>query len=195
LQLSKVPSKSVHALILVGGLSSSQYLFQRVQETYANRIGIIVRPRDSDVSVLKGAAKYGLGKATVSSVISPRSYIMSEFSLSSFHVESFIDVSEISPPRTECKLPAEDIDRYQRPGFISTNDAGIEVCENRLSYLVAKGAVLRKGQRLRSRFCKYSRSASDCYFTAILYVSDEDKIFRYTDEGKLCSGLISDRNH
>ncbi|GAA5969837.1 hypothetical protein JCM3765_004591 [Sporobolomyces pararoseus] len=160
-QLSKVPTKSVNALILVGGLSSSQYLFQRVQEAYANRIGIIVRPRDSDVSVLKGAARYGLGKATVSSVISPRSYIM------------------------KCKLPADDLDRYQRPGFISTNDAGIEVCENRLSYLVAKGAVLRKGQRLRSRFCKFSRSPVDCYFTAILYVSDEDKIFRYTDEGEI----------
>ena len=68
---------------------------------------------------------------------------------------------------------------------ISTNDAGIEVCENRLSYLVAKGAVLRKGQRLRSRFCKYSRSAADCHFTAILYVSDEDQVYRYTDEGEI----------
>lgn len=76
-QLSKVPSKTVNALVLVGGLSSSQYLFQRVRKTYADRIKIIVRPRDSDVSVLKGAARYGLGKATVSSVISPRSYIMS----------------------------------------------------------------------------------------------------------------------
>ncbi|GAA5841891.1 hypothetical protein JCM3766R1_002529 [Sporobolomyces carnicolor] len=160
-QLSKVPSKTVNALVLVGGLSSSQYLFQRVRKTYADRIKIIVRPRDSDVSVLKGAARYGLGKATVSSVISPRSYIM------------------------KCKLPAEEIDRISRPGFITTNDAGIEVCENRLSYLVAKGAVLRKGQRLRSRFCKFSRSPTDCFFTAILYVSDDDKIFRYTDEGEI----------
>lgn len=85
---------------------------------------------------------------------------------------------------SECKLPAEEIDRISRPGFITTNDAGIEVCENRLSYLVAKGAVLRKGQRLRSRFCKFSRSPTDCFFTAILYVSDDDKIFRYTDEGQ-----------
>lgn len=78
------------------------------------------------------------------------------------------------------QLPAEAIDQYQRPGYIKTNNAGVEgndftcaplpsqallntflnlVCENRLSYLVAKGAVLRKGQRLRSRFCKYSRGA------------------------------------
>lgn len=42
---------------------------------------------------------------------------------------------------SEVKLPAEPIDQYQRPGFLSINDAGIEVCENRLSYLVAKGGA------------------------------------------------------
>jgi hypothetical protein len=81
----------------------------------------------------------------------------------------------------EVKLPAESIDQYQRPAFIVRNDAGIEVCENRLSCsyssllsyyhstawiscsiflsadLVAKGAVLKKGQRLRSRFCKFTK--------------------------------------
>ena len=55
----------------------------------------------------EGAARYGLGlaggKAAVSSVISPRSYIM------------------------KVKLPAEPVDQYQRPGFITVNDAGIEV--------------------------------------------------------------------
>lgn len=161
LQLSKVPNQCVDALILVGGLSSSQYLFQRVQEAYANRIGIIVRPRDADVSVLKGAARYGLGRATVSSVISPRSYIM------------------------KCKLPAEELDRVQRPGYISRNDAGVEVCENRLRYLIAKHSVIRKGQRVRSRFCKFSRSSRDCHFTAVLYVSLEDAMYRYSDEGEL----------
>jgi len=35
--------------------------------------------------------------------------------------------------RAEVKLPAEDVDRFQRPNFITTNDAGMEVCENRLS--------------------------------------------------------------
>ncbi|GAA6018692.1 hypothetical protein JCM11491_001264 [Sporobolomyces phaffii] len=160
-QLAKVPGRSVQALILVGGLSSSQYLFQRVQEAYGNQIGIIVRPRDADVATLRGAARFGLSKATVSSVIAPRSYIM------------------------KCKLPAEEEDRIMRPGFISTNDAGVTVCENRLTYLLAKNAVIARGQRLRSRFSKFSRSAADCHFTAILYVSDDDRIFRYTDEGEI----------
>ncbi|GAA5840524.1 hypothetical protein JCM11251_007608 [Rhodosporidiobolus azoricus] len=164
-QLQKTPKKSVHALILVGGFAASEYLNSRVYEAFHDRIGIIARPRDTDVATLQGAARYGLGlisgKPAVSSVISPRSYIM------------------------KCKLPATEQDRYTRPGFITTNDAGIEVCENRLSYLVAKNAVLRKGQRLRSRFCKFSRGPADCMFTAVLYVSDADEIYRYTDEGEI----------
>ncbi|GAA5889548.1 hypothetical protein JCM5296_005982 [Sporobolomyces johnsonii] len=165
LQLSKVPSKTVNAIILVGGFAASEYLFGRVQKAFGDRIATIARPRDADVATLQGAARYGLGliagKAAVSSVVCPKSYIM------------------------KSKLPAEDEDRYKRPGFITTNNAGIEVCENRLSYLVAKGAVLRKGQRLKSRFCKFSRHASDCMFTAVLYCSDEDQIYRYTDEGEI----------
>ncbi|GAA5878397.1 hypothetical protein JCM8547_007907 [Rhodosporidiobolus lusitaniae] len=164
-QLGKTPGKKVHGLILVGGFAASEYLNARVYETFHDRIPIIARPRDCDVSTLQGAARYGLGlisgKPAVSSVISPRSYIM------------------------KCKLPAEQVDRYSRPGFITTNDAGIEVCENRLSYLVAKGAVLRKGQRLKSRYCKFSRSPADCLFTAVLYVCDSDQIYRYTDEGEI----------
>ncbi|KAM0786232.1 hypothetical protein ACM66B_007033 [Microbotryomycetes sp. NB124-2] len=164
-QLDKVPNKQVNALILVGGFAASQYLFSRVQEHFGRLVPVIARPQDCDVATLQGAARYGLGltngKAAVSSVICPRSYIM------------------------KVKLPAEDVDRMQRPGFITLNNAGIEVCENRLSYLVAKGAVLRKGQRLKSRFCKFSRGPNDTLFTAILYVSDADKIFRYTDEGEI----------
>lgn len=110
-------------------------------------------------------------------------------------------------------MPAEGVDRFQRPEFIVRNDAGMEVCENRLSCelaalemgregadegadLVAKGAVLRKGERLRSKFCKFSRGAlvvedlrssslilecagsSDSLFQAILYVSDSERMYR-----------------
>lgn len=45
----------------------------------------------------------------------------------------------------EVKLPAEDVDRFQRPNFITTNDAGMEVCENRLSCkLVTSLSLLRR---------------------------------------------------
>lgn len=42
-------------------------------------------------------------------------------------------VSLLIASRVEVKLPAEPMDQYQRPAFIVRNDAGIEVCENRLS--------------------------------------------------------------
>jgi hypothetical protein len=81
-QLQKTPEKKVNALILVGGFAASEYLFTRVQETFGTRINVIARPNDCDVATLQGAARYGLGlvggKAAVSSVISPRSYIMSK---------------------------------------------------------------------------------------------------------------------
>lgn len=140
--------------------------------------------------------------------------------------------------RVEVKLPAEDVDRFQRPQFITTNDAGMEVCANRLSCtfaplsdssswpqfdraeltlsssfgpfvarfllshadLVAKGAVLPKGERLRSRFCKFVKGAflppstlspptaelilrnrpdpHDSIFTAQLFVSDSEELYR-----------------
>jgi len=89
-------------------------LFQRVQQAYAGRINV-VRPRDCDVATLQGAARYGLGKATVSSVISPRSYIMSSSSFLSTLIVHFHSLSHFA----ECRLPAEDQDRYTRPGFVS----------------------------------------------------------------------------
>ncbi|KAL8291455.1 hypothetical protein RQP46_002433 [Phenoliferia psychrophenolica] len=163
-QLAKVGTTQVDAIILVGGFAASQYLFTRVQEKFGRRIGVIARPNDCDVATLHGAARYGLGlvegKAAVSNVISPRSYIM------------------------KVKLPAEPIDHISRPQYITMNDANMEVCTNRLSYLVEKGAVLKKGHRLRSRFCKFTKGPDDSFFNAVLFVSATDAIYRYTDEGE-----------
>lgn len=79
-QLAKVPTHQVQALILVGGFAASEYLCSRVHETFSSRIPVIAKPRDTDVATLQGAARYGLGliggKATVSSVISPRCVLL-----------------------------------------------------------------------------------------------------------------------
>ncbi|SCV73246.1 BQ2448_7171 [Microbotryum intermedium] len=172
-QLSKVASTRIDAIILVGGFAASEYLYTRVQEEFGASIPVIARPNDCDVATLRGAARYGLGltqgRKAVSAVITPRSYIM------------------------KVKLPAEEVDRYERPHFITVNDAGMQVCANRLSYLVAKGAVLRKGEKLRSRFCKFVKNANDSTFAAQLYVSDSDELYRYTDEGdatELCRWTV-----
>ncbi|KAG2006050.1 hypothetical protein CC2G_002398 [Coprinopsis cinerea AmutBmut pab1-1] len=120
-QLAKV-DQPIHALLLVGGFAGSEYLKQRVEAQFQNRIRTIARPPDADTATLRGAAQYGLAKRSlVSTVIAPRSYIM------------------------KVKLPAEQEDWLKRPAYIKTNDAGVPICENRLQYLVSKGAIIRKG--------------------------------------------------
>ncbi|KAJ3550483.1 hypothetical protein NMY22_g464 [Coprinellus aureogranulatus] len=160
-QIARV-DQPIHALLLVGGFAGSEYLKQRVESQFKNRIPIIARPPDADTATLRGAAQYGLAKKTlVSTIICPRSYIM------------------------KVKLPAEQEDWLKRPAYIKSNDAGVSICENRLQYLVSKGAIIRKGQRLTTKFCKFSQSASDSTFVATLFTSDNDKIMRYSDEGEV----------
>ncbi|KAH8919099.1 actin-like ATPase domain-containing protein [Atractiella rhizophila] len=168
-QQMRKAQQRIDCIIMVGGFSASEYLFTRVQHAFGQTVRVIARPQDCDIATLQGAARYGLGlrggKNWVSSVISPRAYCMSARS-------------------TEVKLPAEPQDYHARPAYIIRNDAGIEVCENRLQYLVQKGAVLKKGQRVRTRFCKYARGPSDSFFTAVMYTSDNPNVFRYSDEGE-----------
>jgi hypothetical protein len=76
-------------------------------------------------------------------------------------------------------------------------------CQPRLQYLVQKGAILRKGQRIKTKFCKFSSSSEGAYppcqpsiqptnansrtdrlFIAVLYTSESNTIMRYTDEGE-----------
>ncbi|KAF9264585.1 actin-like ATPase domain-containing protein [Marasmius fiardii PR-910] len=175
-QLKKVDQR-IDALLLVGGFAGSEYLKQRVEAQLSSRIRIIARPADADTATLRGAARYGLAqRPLVSSVIAPRSYIM------------------------KVKLPADQEDWQKRPAYIKNNDAGYPICENRafftilrLQYLVQKGAIIRKGQRLTTKFCKYSQNVQDASFVAVLYTSDSDKTMRYTDEGEtmeLCKWTV-----
>ncbi|TFK47219.1 actin-like ATPase domain-containing protein [Heliocybe sulcata] len=160
----------IDALLLVGGFSGSEYLFKRVEEKFSSRIKTIARPADADTATCRGSAQYGLARRPlVSSTIVPRSYIM------------------------KVKLPAEPEDWMKRPAYIRENDSGVSICENRMQYLVVKGAILRKGQRVKTKFCKFSQSAQDHVFVATLYTSDTDKVMRYTDEGEtteLCKWTV-----
>jgi len=122
---------------------------------------VIARPPDADTATCRGAAQYGLmRRLLVSFVIAPKSYIM--------HV----------------RLPAESEDWQRRPAYIKENNAGANMCENRLQYLVSKGAILRKGQRVKTKFREFSSTPQDRNFVAAIYTSDSDKIMRYTDEGE-----------
>jgi hypothetical protein len=159
-QMRKLEQR-IDALLLVGGFSGSEYLFKRVDDKFGPYIPVIARPSDADTATCRGAAQYGLArKALVTSVIAPKAYIM------------------------KVKLPAEPEDHMKRPAYITQNSAGVDVCENRLQYLVQKGAILRKGQRIKTKFCKFSATPDDKLFVAVLYTSDSPQIMRYTDEGE-----------
>ncbi|OJA20948.1 hypothetical protein AZE42_03492 [Rhizopogon vesiculosus] len=168
---SKKVEQRIDALLLVGGFAGSEYLVRRVEAQFSGRIKVIARPSDADTATVRGAAHYGLArKSIVSTVIAPRSYIM------------------------KVKLPAEAEDWAKRPAYIKENNANIPICDNRLQYLVMKGAILRKGQILKTKFCKFSQNGQDCIFVAVLYTSDSDKMMRYTDEGEtteLCKWTVN----
>ncbi|KAJ7260968.1 actin-like ATPase domain-containing protein [Mycena haematopus] len=151
-------SPKIDALLLVGGFSGSTYLKTRIKEQFSPLIHTIASPPDSDTATLRGAARYGLARRRlVSQLVVPQSYVM------------------------KVKLPAEPEDRIHRPGYIYVNDAGVEICENRLQYLAQKGAIIRKGQRITTRFCKFSRTRNDTTFTATLYTSSSSTA-RYADD-------------
>jgi len=80
---------------------------------------------------------------------------------------------------------AQAQDHMNRPAYIERNGAGAIICKNRLQYLVTKGAILRKGQRVVTKFCKYSETPLDRTFIAGLFSSDSDQTLRYIDEGGL----------
>ncbi|EJT97177.1 actin-like ATPase domain-containing protein [Dacryopinax primogenitus] len=162
-------NQRIDALLMVGGFSGSEYLLKRVEQRFAGKMRV-VRPADADVATVRGAAQYGLARRPlVQSVIAPKAYLM------------------------KVKLPAEQEDWNKRPAYIKKNDAGVDICENRLQYLVQKGAILLKGQRIKTMFCKFSKVADDRLFTAVLYTSDADRVMRYTDEGEtteLCKWTV-----
>ena len=116
-----------------------------------------------------GGCRYGNVPRGCSIRISPPTFgIQCHFSKSVHHEGTHI----LSVGSSRCfsknfeqvKLPIEPEDRLTRPAYITHNEAGYEICENRcgcfckhfvcfssnrcifrLQYLVQKGAILRKG--------------------------------------------------
>ncbi|QRW14093.1 hypothetical protein RhiLY_13092 [Ceratobasidium sp. AG-Ba] len=153
--------RNVDALLLVGELSCSQYLIKLIQERFGPRIPIIARPPDADTAACRGAARHGLCYNTVvSSYIVPRSYIM------------------------RVKLPAEPEDERMRAGYIVEEDDGRRSCNNRIQYLLQKGAILKRGQIVKTNLCKFSKTTQDSIFEVLLYTSDSEQIIRYIDQGE-----------
>ncbi|KAG8742300.1 hypothetical protein FRC12_015398, partial [Ceratobasidium sp. 428] len=157
-QLTRFAGK-VDALMLVGGFSHNEYLLKHINERFGSRIGAITRPVDIDTATCRGAARCGLTDyELVPVVISPRAYMM------------------------KGNKPGEPEDHQKRPQYLGRNKAGAEVCQNRLHYLVRKGASLRKEDVVVQKLRKVSKDIRDSIYTGTLYTSDSDHDLRYTDD-------------
>jgi molecular chaperone DnaK (HSP70) len=58
---------SLQAIFLVGGFGSSNYLFDRVQQTFETRVPLVAVPPRCELAVVRGAVYFGLNPSVVSS--------------------------------------------------------------------------------------------------------------------------------
>ncbi|KAI8342654.1 hypothetical protein BC941DRAFT_413445 [Chlamydoabsidia padenii] len=71
-QLSQ--SVNLEAIFLVGGFGQSNYLFRRVEEVFANRVGMIGVPPRGELAVVRGAVYFGLSPQQITERVSRRTY-------------------------------------------------------------------------------------------------------------------------
>ena len=101
------------------------------QERFGGRVKVIARPSDADTATGRGAAQYGLARRPlVSSVVAPRSYMMKVRHLTCLRIQRG-PVTVIFIRIIQVKLPAEPEDFMKRPAYVSQNNAGVSICENR----------------------------------------------------------------
>ncbi|KAF9505410.1 hypothetical protein BS47DRAFT_1374308 [Hydnum rufescens UP504] len=157
-------NKRVDILVLMGGFASSDYLFRQVKDEFGSQIHLISRPADGDSSSVRGGASAGLHTATSAKPLMTLAVALQSFIM-------------------RVRLPAEPLDKMLRPAYI-TSTAGVWICENRVQYVVRKGAKIRRGERIDVELRKFSTSSYDSTFETVLYTSYSDRIMRYADEGE-----------
>ncbi|ORX58250.1 hypothetical protein DM01DRAFT_1333909 [Hesseltinella vesiculosa] len=67
-------SYNLEAIFLVGGFGQSNYLFRRVEEVFANRVGMIGVPPRGELAVVRGAVYFGLSPQQITERVSRRTY-------------------------------------------------------------------------------------------------------------------------
>ena len=98
------------------------------QEQFGGRVKVIARPSDADTATGRGAAQYGLARRPlVSSVVAPRSYMMKVRRMTLLRIQT----TPVPIVIIQVKLPAEPDDFMKRPAYVSQNNAGVSICENR----------------------------------------------------------------
>ncbi|KAI8366572.1 hypothetical protein BD560DRAFT_447922 [Blakeslea trispora] len=67
-------SPQLEAIFLVGGFGQSNYLFRRVEDEFANQVGMIGVPPRGELAVVRGAVYFGLNPQIVTERVSRRTY-------------------------------------------------------------------------------------------------------------------------
>ncbi|KAI8889304.1 hypothetical protein K501DRAFT_300296 [Backusella circina FSU 941] len=67
-------SPNLEAIFLIGGFGQSNYLFNRIEDTFTHRVGMIGVPPRGELAVVRGAVYFGLSPRTISERVSRRTY-------------------------------------------------------------------------------------------------------------------------
>lgn len=74
IQEQLIQSPILEAVFLVGGFGQSNYLFRRVEEVFAGRVGMVGVPPRGELAVVRGAVYFGLNPKAVTERVSRRTY-------------------------------------------------------------------------------------------------------------------------
>ena len=153
-QFNDVPDKRVSCIFLVGGFGSSNYLFQRVQETFEDRVKQILCPPRAAMAVVRGAVYFGLNPRIITSRVSRRTY----------GINAGLPFDEFQDPEGS---------RVVRP------DGSVR-CTSRFLTFVKKGDELPVDHVIKEKMFVYygTIKATD----VMLYATDDDQEPRYFDE-------------
>ncbi|KAF7727820.1 hypothetical protein EC973_007051 [Apophysomyces ossiformis] len=73
-QYSMIEDGRLDCIFIVGGFGSSNYLYQRIQGTFKNRVSQILCPPRAAMAVVRGAVYLGLNPRVITSRVSRRTY-------------------------------------------------------------------------------------------------------------------------
>ncbi|KAI7877639.1 actin-like ATPase domain-containing protein [Lichtheimia hyalospora FSU 10163] len=145
-----IKAQSLQAVFLVGGFGSSNYLFERVQQEFAPRVGLVAVPPRCELAVVRGAVYFGLNPHVVTTRI-PRYW---------YGIDTTTTFEEgIDPPSYK----------------IIRADGSVR-CDNRFSVYVRRGEALDIDNCVSKDFFAYYPHHTTC----TLYAADTEEQPRYT---------------
>ncbi|KAG0744279.1 hypothetical protein G6F26_008182 [Rhizopus arrhizus] len=147
-QLQK--AQRLEAIFLVGGFGSSNYLFERVQEEFGSRVGLVAVPPRCELAVVRGAVYFGLNPHVVTTRI-PRYW---------YGIDTTTTFEEGVDP----------------PSYKIIRADGSVRCDNRFSVYVRRGQPLDIDNCVSKDFFAYYPHHTTC----TLYAADTEEQPRYT---------------